>query len=185
MSRLIARAKALGLLACMAFPVALPALATETASDTLRAEKVHPHAQRTAKPDAGITLASGDEYRLQAGRVQQIPLVFRAPAQGGTLHLTVASSDAKLELLSPDVYELALDGQSPPTLQVELLPQENGRYYLMFNARLEQPGQPVQSRAFGAAIQVGERMMEVQRLKAPAAPGVISLPAQESIRPAQ
>lgn len=167
--------KVLWLAACLSLPLAVPATAAPEG-------KVHQH--RTAKPGAGLGLASGSEYQLEAGRVQSITLTLSSAVQQGTLNVALSSSDSKLELLSPATYEFDLSSEQPPTLTVELLPHENGRYYLMLNARVERQGKPAQGQSFGAAVQVGEKAVSAQQLKASSAPRVISLPAQETIRPA-
>jgi len=136
------------------------------------------HAQ-AGKPNAGLA-ASPDSYQLQTGSTQSITLDLTSLTDRGHLRLNLSTSSENLELLSPRTHEFDLAEDATPSLTLDLLPHRDGRYYLMMTAEIRQPGMPDQAQALGVVVHVGQAQRQV--FKSTAAPAVISLPAQESIR---
>lgn len=141
------------------------------------------HAQ-AGKPNAGLAIMSADAYQLQVGSSQTITVRLSSANQQGLLRLSLTTSSADLELLSPHLYEFDLTENATPELILNVLPHRDGRYYLMLNAEIQRQGQPDQAQAFGVVVRVGQAQTPMRLFKATAAPAVISLPAQETIRPA-
>jgi hypothetical protein len=140
-------------------------------------------ATQAGKPNAGLAISSDSHYQLQAGSSQSITLSLSSVSQEGLLRLTLSTSSEDLELLSPSRYEFHLAQGAAPSLTLNLLPHQDGRYYLMLNAEIQRQAMPAQAQALGVVVQVGQAQ-QMHLLKATPAPAVISLPAEETIRAA-
>lgn len=138
--------------------------------------------QSPGKPNAGLAITSGSRYQLSSGSVQTLTLSLSSAVEQGQLYVTVATDDPALELLSPLRHEFDLAQDATPELNLELLPHGDGSYYLMLNAEIIREGAPAQAQAMGVVVQVGEGEEPRLHKAESTTPGVISLPARETIR---
>jgi hypothetical protein len=167
------------LLAVLCLPVAVvgaPASLEGGAKSAVESQQVR------GKPSAGFSLASAHSYQVAVGEVQPVAVVLRSEAQQGQVRVTVATSEPELELLSPTVHTRDLSEGTAPSLALELLPHQSGRYYVMLTVELTAEGVPPRAQSLGFVVQAGKPEKTGAVAKSARAPGVIALPVQETIR---
>ncbi len=139
-----------------------------------------------AKPGASITLKNSQPFFLEAPGVSNLELVLSAPPMGGAMHIDVTVSTG-LELVSPvSHFEFLLTQEAEYKLPIQVNAPAAGRYYVNLQASIIQNEQR-DSRVITAIVQVGPPPAKSQKGtndKSVEADGIISLPAKETIQPA-
>lgn len=136
------------------------------------------------KPGARISLADSTIYRLPTAVVSDITLVLVTPYTEGQAKVTVSVSDGLSIVSEVTEFDFLLDADTEYAIPLQLLAQENGRYYIHLQVTLEAEGRRT-FRALSAIVQVGPEEPAAKAIrnmhKAGEQAPVIYLPAEETI----
>lgn len=139
-----------------------------------------------AKPGASITLKNSQPFFMEAPGVSDLELVLSAPPVGGVMHVDVTVSPG-LELVSSvSHFEFLLTQEAEYKLPIQVNAPATGRYYVNLQTSITQNEQH-DSRVITAIVQVGPPAAKSQKVtndKSVETDGIISLPAKETIQPA-
>lgn len=160
----------------------IPLALLATFSAGLHAENTETNKKHKAhvsymKPGAPIRLHQPDGVQIEASQASTVEVGFDTP-NSGVLTLTVKPKPGLSLVNNATEWQFDLS-QGAPKLPLTLEAAENGKYYVMFHAEIDNNGNR-SSRVFGMPVQVGK--------EAPAAkqkgqgPTHIIMKAQETIR---
>lgn len=144
-----------------------------------------------AKPNAPVEMTFAVTTRPQVGMSLDYALTFTLDANVDDVVITVAADDALLLLEHPQMLHLgARERNQQDVLRVICQPQRDGLFYMYVSATLFMDGQQ-QSSSFVIPVEVGDGVSQLPQtatgvvLDDASGERIISLPADESLRPAR
>jgi hypothetical protein len=141
--------------------------------------------KKTLKPGAPISLLSPSVIQLKANQSSPVELHLQV-LQKGRWQLQFGASDGLQLVATPSMQTLDVDNPGEIVLPLRLMAPADGRFYVHINAALETEV-AASARHLAVAVQVGDA--QARMAKPSLAPkqedgeAVISLPAQETIKP--
>lgn len=162
-----------------------PANETRTSTEAASSNKIAKSVEPTrGKPGAQISLATNEIHKAKAGIASDIKLVLITPYIEGQLTVAVSASEGLALVSEVNEFTFMLDADTDYAIPLQILAQEDGRYYVHMQVNLEVEGRRT-FRALSAIIQVGQdeqpKKAELKVRTTGEASPVILLPAEETI----
>ena len=126
----------------------------------------HRHEHRYQKPGAAFQFTHNYQGASEPAEAESVTLMFHHAYQAGLMTVQIEGQEGLNILNNSSPYSFALDKTDSPEIEVELIADQPGKYYLNIFATVDDLSGNPMSRVFALAFNVGEwAAMEKSSLK--------------------